>query len=123
MGAFGGRAGSEESKDCIFPESALVELSCWGIGLGQEGPEQEAGRVGGAAGSCRAAGAPGSFQSAASAETSRHTCSLQEWNLGFLQPTGKPHWFPNQPRGLVFPVLDPWYPMWGSNPSVFREDP
>lgn len=43
MGAFGGRAGSEESKDCIFPESALVELSCWGIGLGQEGPEQEPG--------------------------------------------------------------------------------
>ena len=41
MGAFSGRAGSEESKDCIFPEGALVELPCWGIGLEQEGLEQE----------------------------------------------------------------------------------
>lgn len=23
----------------------------------------------------------------------------------FLQPSGEPHWFSNEPRGLVFPIL------------------
>lgn len=32
--------------------------------------------------------------------------ALQEHSLSFLQPSGKPHWFSNQLRGLVFPVLD-----------------
>ena len=67
--------------------------------------------------------APGSFQSVASVlglEAIKSVCAFQEWGLGFLQPSGKPHWFSNQLNGLAF-----WYQTPGidcliccSNPSL-----
>lgn len=33
-------------------------------------------------------------------------CTLHKRSLGFLQPSCKPHWISNQPRGVTFPVLD-----------------
>ena len=38
---------------------------------------------------------------------SKCVCTLHEWSLGFLQPSCYYHWFSNQPRELVFLVLDP----------------
>ena len=33
-------------------------------------------------------------------------CITQEWKPSLLQPSDKPHWFSNQLRGLIFPVLN-----------------
>lgn len=31
---------------------------------------------------------------------------LQEWSLGFIQPSNKPHWVSNQIRGLILSMLE-----------------
>lgn len=58
----------------------------------------------------RLARAPGGYQSTAFAlgqGASKSVCALQEWNLSFLQPSGKPHWLLNLVGWLIFLVSDP----------------
>lgn len=81
-------------------------LEGWGVGIGQS---------------------PGQFQSASPAlrrVVSKCVHTLHEWSLGFLQPSCKSHWFLNQIRELIFPVLDPRAgpPICGLDPSIPRED-
>lgn len=47
---------------------------------------------------CFLCAVPGSHQA--------YTCILYEQRHGFLQPSGKSHWFSNQPSELIFLVVD-----------------